>query len=273
MWRSKMIASNVKIAKTAIIAEGAKIGENVEIGEYCVIGENVEIGEGSKIAHHACIEGYTKIGKNNKIFSYAAVGIPPQDLKFAGEKTELIIGDNNLIREFTTLNPGTEGGGGVTRIGNGNLLMAYVHVAHDCLIGNNCILANGATLAGHIELGNYVNVGGLTPIHQFCKVGDGAMVAGASALSQDIPPYCMAEGNRAVIRGLNRHRMRLLFSHEEVDSISALYKILFSRSAPIKELAQSELEKNPNNPHTQNICNFILSSTRGIPLKKGNSNE
>ena len=152
-----MIAPSAKIAKTAIIAEGAKIGENVEIGEYCIIGENVEIGEGSKVAHHACIEGYTKIGKNNKIFSYAAVGIPPQDLKFAGEKTELIIGDNNLIREFTTLNPGTEGGGGVTKIGNGNLLMAYVHVAHDCIIGNSCILANGATLAGHIELGNDTN--------------------------------------------------------------------------------------------------------------------
>ncbi|TLD80788.1 acyl-ACP--UDP-N-acetylglucosamine O-acyltransferase [Helicobacter sp. MIT 05-5293] len=254
------------IAKTAVIRSGAKIGRNVQIGEFCIIDENVEIGDDCIIGHHAYITGHTKIGNRNKIFSGAAVGVPPQDLKYAGEKTELIIGDDNLIREFTTLNPGTEGGGGRTIIGNHNLLMAYVHIAHDCIIGNHCILANNATLGGHVEIGDHVNVGGMTPIHQFVKVGNGCMVAGASALTQDLPPYCLAEGNRAHIRGLNKHRMRKLFSRDEIDEISKLYKILFSRTAPIRELAENQLAQNPS-IHTQYICDFILKSTRGIPLK------
>lgn len=270
MWRNKMgIHASAKIAKTAIIAEGAIIGANVEIGDFCVIGENVEIGEGCVIYNHATITGFTKLGKNNKIFTGAAVGVPPQDLKFAGEKTELIIGDDNLIREFTTLNPGTQGGGGQTIIGSGNLLMAYAHVAHDCKVGNHCILANSATLGGHVELGNYVNIGGLSPVHQFCKVGDGAMLAGGSILTQDAPPYCMLEGNRAVIRGLNKHRMRKLFNSEEVNEISLLYRRLFSRKAPLKEIAQEELEKSQTKPILVQICQFILDSTRGIPIKKG----
>lgn len=273
MWRNKMgIAKSAKIAKTAVVCEGAEIGENVEIGDFCYIGENVIIGEGSVVYDRATIRGYTTLGKNNTIFTGAAVGVPPQDLKFAGEKTELIIGDNNLIREFTTLNPGTQGGGGRTIIGNGNLLMAYVHIAHDCIIGNHCILANNATLGGHVELGDYVNIGGLTPVHQFCKIGDGAMIAGGSVLTQDAPPFCMLEGNRAVIRGLNRHRLRLLFQGSEIDEISALYKRLFSRSAPLKELAQKELDGNPSK-NIAKICNFILNATRGIPLKKGKESE
>ncbi|WP_027326975.1 acyl-ACP--UDP-N-acetylglucosamine O-acyltransferase [Helicobacter pametensis] len=267
------ISASAKIAKTAVISEGAVIGENVEIGDFCVIGENVEIGEGSVIYNHATITGYTKIGKNNKIFTGAAVGVPPQDLKYAGEKSELIIGDENLIREFTTLNPGTEGGGGKTIIGNQNLLMAYVHVAHDCIIGDHCILANNATLAGHIEIGNYVNIGGLTPVHQFVRIGDGAMIAGASALSQDAPPYCMLEGNRAVIRGLNKHRMRKLFDSETIDEISALYRRLFARTSPLKELARAELDQCQSHPVLSKICHFILESERGIPLKKGKSSE
>lgn len=267
------ISSSAKIAKTAVIAEGALIGENVEIGDFCVIGENVEIGEGSIVYNYATITGYTKIGKHNKIFTGAAVGVPPQDLKYSGEKSKLIIGDYNLIREFTTLNPGTEGGGGKTIIGNHNLLMAYVHVAHDCLIGNHCILANNATLAGHIEMGDYVNIGGLTPVHQFVKIGDGAMIAGASALSQDAPPYCMLEGNRAVIRGLNKHRMRKLFDSALIDEISSLYRRLFSRTAPLKDLAKEELERCAHQPTLAKICQFILDSTRGIPLKKGKISE
>ncbi|CUU40954.1 MULTISPECIES: acyl-ACP--UDP-N-acetylglucosamine O-acyltransferase [Helicobacter] len=259
------------IGKTSIIKEGAHIGKNVRIGEFCIIGKNVRIGDDCVIGNYVHISGHTTLGKGNKVYNNAAVGVPPQDLKYAGEDTELIIGDENLIREFTTLNPGTAGGRRKTTIGNRNLLMAYVHIAHDCIIGNDCILANNATLAGHVELGDFVNIGGLTPIHQFCKIGDGCMIAGGAVLTQDAPPYCLLEGNRAYIRGLNKHRMRKLFSREEIDEISRVYKILFSHSAPIRELAQAQLESSPIDS-IRYICEFILSSTRGIPLK-GASNE
>lgn len=254
------------IGKTSIIKPGAQIGTNVSIGEFCIIDSHVKIGDNCHIGHYVHISGYTTIGNNNKIFNNAAVGVPPQDLKYAGEKTELIIGNDNIIREFTTLNPGTIGGHQKTIIGDRNLLMAYVHIAHDCSLGSDCILANNATLGGHVELGDYVNIGGLTPIHQFCKVGSGCMIAGGSVLTQDIPPYCLAEGNRAYIRGLNKHRMRKLFSHAEIDDISKLYKILFSRQAPIKDIAQAQLES-ATTPYAKYICEFILSTTRGIPFK------
>ncbi|MDO7252506.1 acyl-ACP--UDP-N-acetylglucosamine O-acyltransferase [Helicobacter cappadocius] len=257
------------IAATAIIKEGAKIGENVEIGDFCVIGENVEIGDGSKLYNNVTIIGNTKLGQNNTIFPYAVLGTIPQDLKYDGEEVELIIGDKNLIREHCMINPGTKGGLSKTIIGNENLLMAFVHVAHDCIIKNHCILANNATLGGHVEMGDYVNIGGMTPVHQFVHIGDGAMIAGGSALTQDIPPFCMAEGNRAVIRGLNKHRMRKLFSREDIDFISKLYKRIFSGSAPMRELVQKELDENPQNQYVSKICNFILQSQRGIPIKKG----
>lgn len=253
------------IGKTSII-KSAHIGKNVHIGEFCIIDENVRIGDDCVIGNYVHISGLTTLGRGNKIFNNAAVGVPPQDLKYAGEDTELIIGDENLIREFTTLNPGTAGGRQKTIIGDRNLLMAYVHIAHDCIVGSDCILANNATLAGHVELGDYVNIGGLTPIHQFVKVGSGCMIAGGSTLTQDIPPYCLAEGNRAYIRGLNKYRMRKLFSREDIDEIARAYKILFSRTAPIREIAQAELNKNPIEPIAY-ICEFILSSTRGIPFK------
>lgn len=258
------------IGKTSIIKDGAQIGQNVQIGEFCIIDENVKIGDDCIIGNYVHISGYTTLGKGNKVFNNAAVGVPPQDLKYAGEKTELIIGDENLIREFTTLNPGTAGGRGKTIIGDRNLFMAYTHVAHDCIVGSDCVLANNATLGGHVELGDYVNIGGLTPLHQFVKVGSGCMIGGGSVLVQDLPPYCLAEGNRAYIRGLNKHRMRKLFSREDIDEISHIYKILFSRSAPIRELAQAQLESNPS--HTiRYICEFILSSTRGIPFRGANN--
>ena len=183
------------------------------------------------------------------------------------------IGDDNLIREYCMMNPGTEMGGSKTIIGNQNLFMAYVHIAHDCKIGNQCIFANNVTLAGHIVIDDCVNIGGLTGIHQFVKIGEGTMIAGASALGQDIPPFCTAEGNRAIIRGFNKYRMRKLFSHEEIDFITRLYKRLFSGCAPIREIAQDELQKNPNSIYAIKICNFILQSSRGIPIRRGGLDE
>lgn len=256
------------IHKTAIIEEGANIGANVTIGAYTIIGSHVSIADGTKIGSHTVIEGKTTIGKNNEIFSHAAIGTIPQDLKFAGEDVELIIGDNNKIREFTLFNPGTQGGGGVTRIGSNNLFMGYTHVAHDVIIGDNCIFANVATLAGHVEIGDFVVVGGLTPVHQFCKIGSHAMIAGGSVLTQDIPPFCLAEGNRAVLRGLNLNGLRRRFSNRaQIDAIKKAYKQLFESGQPILSVA-SEILESSTNEHVLEFVNFIINTKRGIPFNR-----
>jgi len=259
-----------KIHPTAIIEDGAKIGENVTIGAYSYIAKDVTIGDNTTISTNVLIEGITKIGKNNTIFSHAVLGSIPQDLKYNGERVELIIGDNNKIREFTLINPGTKGGGGVTKIGNSNLLMGYVHIAHDVIIKNNCILANAATLAGHVELGNGVVIGGMTPIHQFVKIGDLAMIAGASALSQDVPPYCLAQGNRAYLRGLNLTGLRRHLEKEDINAIKNAYKELFSSNRAYKEVAK-ELIETTNNNFVKNMAQFILESKRGIQFKRSDS--
>jgi len=255
------------IHPTAVIEDGAILGDNVSVGPFVYIGKEVVIGEGTSIASHAVIEGKTLIGKHNRIFSHSAVGTIPQDLKFDGEDVELIIGDNNTIREFTLLNPGTKGGGSVTKIGNGNLLMGYVHLGHDVIIGDNCILANGATLAGHVELGNHVVIGGLTPIHQFVHIGDYAMIGGASALAQDIPPYCLAEGNRANLRGLNLTGLRRQIERDEINALKVAYKALFEQGNPLQEVAQ-EIFESTSYDKVKKLCEFIKTSKRGIPFNR-----
>jgi len=252
------------IHKTAIIEEGAIIGENVTIGPFVTISSESTIGNDTIIDAHAVIAGKTTIGKGNHIFSHAVIGSIPQDLKFNGEEVELIIGDNNKIREFTLLNPGTEGGGSVTKIGNNNLLMGYVHLGHDVIMGNNCILANGATLAGHVEIGNNVVIGGLTPVHQFVHIGDFAMIGGASALSQDIPPYCLAEGNRATLRGLNLTGLRRAIERDEINALKVAYKELFESGEALQERAK-KLEAETSSEHVKNLIEFITQSKRGIP--------
>lgn len=258
-----------KISPLAIIEDGAVIGKDVEIGPYCLISAQATIGDGTKIDQNSCIYGKTTIGKNNHIYSHAVIGSAPQDLKFAGEDVELIIGDNNKIREFTLFNPGTKGGGGKTIIGSHNLFMGYVHIGHDVIIGNHCILANAATLAGHVEMGDYAVIGGMTPIHQFVHIGDYAMVAGASALAQDVPPFCMAEGNRATLRGLNLTGLRRNLKRDEIDEIKSAYKELFEAGKPLKDVA-AELLENTDNHHVHDLCNFILKTKRGIPYERKN---
>jgi len=260
-----------KIHKTAIIEEGAKIGSNVTIGPFVTISSQATIGDNNIIDAHANIAGRTTIGNANHIFSHAVVGSIPQDLKFNGEDVELIIGDNNTIREFTLLNPGTQGGGSITKIGNNNLLMGYVHLGHDVIIGDNCILANGATLAGHVELGDNVVIGGLTPIHQFVHIGDFAMVGGASALSQDIPPYCLAEGNRATLRGLNLTGLRRHIARDEINLLKTAYKELFESGNALQETAE-KLLKNNQSKIVKNLVTFITTSKRGIPYIRKNIN-
>jgi UDP-N-acetylglucosamine acyltransferase len=255
------------ISELAIIEEGAVIADNVSIGPYCFVSSNASIGEGSVIDQGSCIYGKTTIGKNNHIFSHAVIGSVPQDLKYSGEEVELIIGDDNKIREFTLFNPGTKGGGGKTIIGSHNLFMGYVHIGHDVIIGNHCILANAATLAGHVELGDYVVIGGMTPIHQFVHVGDFAMIAGASALAQDIPPYCMAEGNRASIRGLNLTGLRRHLERSDIDELKSAYRELFEAGRPIKDAANNLLEASTNH-YVHSLCNFILKTKRGIPYER-----
>jgi UDP-N-acetylglucosamine acyltransferase len=259
----------MKIHQTAIIEDGAILGDNVEIGAYCFISRDSIIGDNTSIAQSSCIYGKTTIGKNNRIFSHSVLGSIPQDLKFDGEDVSLIIGDNNTIREFTLFNPGTKGGGGVTKIGNNNLFMGYVHIAHDCIIGDRCILANGATLAGHIEMGDFAVVGGLTPIHQFVHIGDFAMIGGASAVSQDIPPYCLAEGNRAILRGLNLTGLRRhIEDRKEIDNIKYAYKELFTKNRIPKDEAINFVDN--DSIYVKKLAEFVINSKRGIPLKKEN---
>jgi len=255
-----------QIHQTAIIEDGAKIAENVSIGAYTIIRKDVKIGANTTIGSHTLIEGITTIGEDNQIFSHAVIGSIPQDLKYSGERVELIIGNGNKIREFTLINPGTKGGGSVTRIGDNNLLMGYVHIAHDVIIGNNCILANAATLAGHVELGDGVVIGGMTPIHQFVKIGDLAMVAGASALSQDVPPYCLVEGNRAKLRGLNLTGLRRHIKVEDINELKRAYKELFNSNEPMQDVANRLL--NSPNIYVVKLANFIKESKRGIAVPR-----
>ena len=259
------------IHPNAIIEEGATIGSNATIGPFVTISSKVIIGSNNVIEAHAVIDGRTTIGDGNHIFSHSVIGSIPQDLKYAGEDVELIIGNNNKIREFTLLNPGTKGGGSITKIGDNNLLMGYVHLGHDVRLGNNCILANGATLAGHVELGNNVVIGGFTPVHQFVHIGDFAMIAGASALSQDVPPYCLAEGNRAILRGLNLTGLRRHMNRDDINALKSIYKILFESGEALQETAQILLQEE-NSESIKNLLEFITTSKRGIPFIRKNIN-
>jgi len=259
------------IHPTAIIEEGAILGENLSIGPFVTISSEAIIGNNTTIDAHANITGRTILGEGNHIFSHAVIGSIPQDLKFAGEEVELIIGDNNKIREFTLINPGTKGGGSITRIGNNNLLMGYVHIGHDAILGDNCILANGVNLAGHVELGDNVVIGGLTPVHQFVHIGDFAMIAGASALSQDIPPYCLAEGNRATLRGLNLTGLRRHLNRDDINDLKVTYRKLFESGQALQEIAEKLLEENESEI-IKKLLTFITTSKRGIPYIRKNIN-
>ena len=193
----------MSVHPTAVVAPGARLHPTVEVGPFAVIGPQVTIGAGTTVGPHAVIEGRTRLGERNRVFQFASVGAQPQDLKYAGEDSALEIGNENLIREFTTLHKGTTGGGGVTRIGDRNLFMAYAHVAHDCQVGNGCVFANAATLGGHVEVGDHVILGGLAAVHQHTRIGRHAFVAGGAMVVMDVPPFCTAQGDRAELVGVN----------------------------------------------------------------------
>ena len=253
------------IHPTAIIAPGADLAADVQVGPYAVIGEHVRIGAGSSIGPHAVIEGRTTIGCDNQIFQFASVGAIPQDLKYHGEETFLEIGDRNKIREFTTLHLGTGDGGGITRIGNDNLFMAYSHVAHDCMVGNHVILANGATLAGHVEIEDFAILGGLSAVHQFTRVGAHVMASGGSMIAQDVAPYTIAQGDRAKVVGLNLIGLkRRGFSEEVLRTIKQAYKLVFRSGLKLEE-AIAEIEKTlDSSPELDHLVDFLKKSERGI---------
>ena len=216
------------IHKTAIIDARAKISDNVKIGPYSVIGPNVEIGEGTVVQSHVNITGDTKIGLNNEIYPFASIGNDPQDLKFKGEKTKLEIGDNNKIREYVTINPGTEGGGGLTKVGNNCLFMVSAHIAHDCLVGNNVILANNVPLGGHAHIDDNAIIGGNSAVQQFTRVGKFAMIGGMCGVVRDVIPYGIAHGNRSVLQGLNLIGLRRKnISNKEIMKLNDAYKEIF----------------------------------------------
>lgn len=257
------------IHKTAIIEEGAIIGTDVSIGAFTIIGSKVVIGDGTTIGSHTLIEGNTTIGKNNRIFSHAVLGTIPQDLKFEGEDTQLIIGDNNTIREHTLLNTGTAGGGYKTIIGDDCLLMGHVHIGHDCILSNNIVVANSCAIAGHVEIDSNCVIGGMSAIHQFCKIGENAMVGGGSILVQDIPPFCICEGNRATLRSLNINGLRRRFkdSRSDIDAIRKTYKLIFESGQPIAETATDILNTNENK-YAKQLAQFVANTKRGIPFTR-----
>ena len=218
------------IHPTAIIHPDAEIGENVFIGPFCNVGKHARLEDGVQFYSHVVVEGRTTIGANSRIFPFASIGHEPQDLKFHGEQSELIIGENNTIREHVTLNPGTEGGGMVTRIGDGCLFMMSSHVAHDCVIGDNVILVNNATLAGHVEIGNWAIIGGLSAVHQFVRIGRHAMVGGMSGVENDVIPYGSVVGNRAHLSGLNLIGLkRRDFSRDVIHDLRRAYRLIFAQ--------------------------------------------
>ena len=245
------------IHKTAIIDNKAKISANVKIGPYSVIGPNVEIGEGTEVQSHVNITGNTKIGLNNKIYPFASVGNDPQDLKFQGEETKLEIGNNNKIREYVTINPGTKGGGGLTKVGNDCLFMVSAHIAHDCFVGNNVILANNVPLGGHAYIDDNAIIGGNSAVQQFTRVGKSAMIGGMCGVVRDIIPYGIAHGNRSVLQGLNLIGLRRQnIQNKEIMTLSDAYKEIF-KSENLTENLNNLSKDFKNNELVLEVIEFI----------------
>ena len=249
----------------AIIDPRAKLGKDVQVGAFSIIGADVEIGEGTWIGPHVVINGPTRIGANNKIFQFSSIGEAPQDLKYAGEPTRLEIGDRNVIRECCTFSRGTSGGTGITIVGSDSLFMAYVHIAHDCRVGNRVIFANNASLAGHVEVGDQAILGGFTGIHQFCKVGAHVMTGIATVSFKDIPPYLMVNGNTAKPYGLNlRGLKRRGFSEAAIRGLKDAYKAVYRSGLTVEQAVQELTPLSAQYPEVAVFTDFIRNAERGI---------
>ncbi|MDX2168902.1 MAG: acyl-ACP--UDP-N-acetylglucosamine O-acyltransferase [Deltaproteobacteria bacterium] len=257
--------SGAQIHPTAVVAPTAALADGVTVGPYAVVGPRVQLGAGTSVGAHAVVEGLTRLGARNQIFAFAAVGTPPQDLKFHGEDSRLEIGDDNRIREFATLQPGTEGGGMLTRVGNGNLLMNYTHIAHDCIVGDRTIIANGTQLGGHVTIESFAVLGALSAVHQFARVGESAIVGAGSMVSQDVPPFCNATGDRATLHGLNL--LGLKRRGIEADVVRALrraYAIMFRHGLRVAAAAAQIRAELAAVPEVERFVAFVEASQRGV---------
>jgi UDP-N-acetylglucosamine acyltransferase len=255
----------MRVHPTALVHSGARLAEDVEVGPYCVIGEHVEVGEGSWIGAHVVLDGHTRIGRRNRIWHFCSIGAPPQDKKYAGEPTRVEIGDDNTIREYVTINRGTALDAGVTRVGNENWIMAYVHFAHDCQVGSQTIFANLAQLAGHVTVDDWVVLGGSTKVHQFVHIGAHAFTGMETYLAQDLPPFVTATGNMAKPYGINKEGLkRRGFSPETIAGLKRAYKTLYRKGLGL-EVATAELQRQVAEcPEVQQILDFLSRSKRGI---------
>ena len=248
---------------TAIVEKGARLGREVTIGPYCVVGSDVELGDQVALVAHAVVAGRTKIGAGTRIYPFASVGHPPQDLKYKGEPSELVVGANNVIREHVTMNPGTEGGGMITRVGDNCLFMVGAHVAHDCIIGNNVIMANNATLGGHVHVGDFAILGGLSAVHQFVRIGPHAMIGGMSGVENDIIPYGSAMGDRAHLSGLNIVGMkRRGFSRDDIHVLRTAYRLLFAQEGTMSERVDDVESIYRDNEGVMDIVEFVRGASQ-----------
>ncbi len=253
------------IHSTAIIEDGARLGENVSVGAYSIIGPEVEIGDGCRIGPHVVISGRTRIGSNNQIFQFASIGEAPQDKKYAGEDTALEIGSGNTIREYVTINRGTASGGGITRVGDDNLFMAYSHIAHDCQIGSHIVGANGATLAGHVEVGDWVIFAGFSGAHQFCRIGAHAFLGMYGGVNQDVPAYVMVSGQPPRPRGINAEGLkRRGFDKAQIRNIREAYRTIYRLGLSRDEAIERLQERVAEQPEIQPMIDSILTSQRGL---------
>jgi UDP-N-acetylglucosamine acyltransferase len=253
------------IHPTAVIEAGAEVDPSNEIGPYAVIGAGVRMGPGNTVGPHAVVMGRTTIGASNRIFPHAVLGGIPQDLKYKGEPTTLVIGDQNTFREFTTLNIGTEGGGGVTRIGSGGLFMAYSHVGHDCQIGDGAIIANSVALAGHVLIEDHVHIGGVSAVHQFCRLGRFAFVGGMTGVAMDVAPYCTVSGARAELAGINSIGMqRAGMAEEQIGRVKQAYKVVFRSNLGLQEAIAELAQELAGYPEIDHFLDFLKGSQRGI---------
>lgn len=255
----------MSIHPTAIIDSTALIADNVSIGPYSIIGADVVIGEGTEIGPHVVIHGPTRIGKNNKIFQFNSLGEMPQDKKYAGEPTLLEIGDGNTIREFCTFNRGTSQDSGITKVGDNNWIMAYVHLAHDVMVGDNCILANNAALAGHVKVGDWAILGGYTKVHQFCWIGEHSFCGFDTGLHQDVPPYVTVAGNPAVPRGINSEGLRRRgYTDDDIRAVKQAYRWLYRSNLKLDEAREKMTELAQEAPVLESMIEFISRPNRGI---------
>jgi UDP-N-acetylglucosamine acyltransferase len=254
------------IHETAIVHPTAEVADDVEIGPYSIIGEHVRIGAGTRIGPHACIDKWTVIGKGCQIYQYASLGTPPQHLRYNGEETYVIVGNNNIIREFVTINRGTPFGNGKTVLGDENYIMASAHVAHDCIIGNRVVMASYAALGGHVEIGDHAIIGGIVAIHQFVRIGTYAFVGGASAITRDIPPYVTASGIKVKLYGINvLNLQRNNVSEEVIRGLRKAYKMIYRSHLSLEEALES-LEKDPifSQSEVKHMVDFIKGTKRGV---------